>query len=361
MTMPISISMRRALGTAMVVLTGAACGGSSTAPTPDPWAAVDSVARASAATVGVTRFGLTVYDANDQVVFTRSYGGFTPDERVAVASASKMIAGLVLFDVIRSGQLSLGSTTGTVLGWSGLKGTITLRHLLSFTSGLTPNHPCLLLPNLTTAQCVALIEQTTLTAAPGTRYDYGGTHLAVAARMAEVVTGKDWNALYRERLADPLGLPAAATFFTAPRQANGTTNPLTSGGLRASMNEYAPMLATIFHRGVYRNRTVGTTALFDAQGIEPFPDVIVGESPAVRAGYAYRYGLTAWLECSTPATGCAEFSSPGAFGFTPWIDRTTGYYAILGMEYGDAGDGDPSPGLGMEAQLKPVIRKALQR
>ncbi len=339
-----------------------ACGGSaSTAPAADVWAPVDSVARASAAAAGVTRFGLSVYDANDRLVFSRGYGGFTADERVAVASASKMIAGLVLFDVIRSGQLSLGSTTGSVLGWSGVRGTITVRHLLSFTSGLEPNTGCLLLPSLTTAQCVALIEQTPLVALPGTRYDYGGTHLAVAARMAEVATGRDWNALYRERLADPLGLPAGVTFFTSPRQANGTTNPLTSGGLRASMNEYAQLLATVFHRGVYRNRTVGTTALFDAQSVEPYPTVVVGESPAVRAGFTYRYGLTAWLECSTPATGCAEFSSPGAFGFTPWIDRATGYYAILGMEEGGADDGQPSPGLGIEAQLKPAIRRALSR
>ena len=38
------------------------------------------------------------------------------------------------------------------------------------------------------------------------------------------------------------------------------------------------------------------------------------------------------LAISTPATGCSSISSPGAFGFTPWLDRITGYYAILGME-----------------------------
>ena len=29
----------------------------------------------------------------------------------------------------------------------------------------------------------------------------------------------------------------------------------------------------------------------------------------------------AWLECPPPAVNCAVLSSPGAFGFTPWLDR----------------------------------------
>ena len=78
-------------------------------------------------------------------------------------------------------------------------------------------------------------------------------------------------------------------------------------------------------------------------------------------GLPYHYGLTAWLKCDTPATGCAEISSPGAFGFTPWLDRSAGYYAILGMELDrDAVDsGVVDFAVKLQQQLAPLIREQL--
>ena len=52
-------------------------------------------------------------------------------------------------------------------------------------------------------------------------------------------------------------------------------------------------------------------------------------APAATMGRSVRYGLASWLHCAAPADGCAVVSSPGAFGFTPWVDRSAGYYAII--------------------------------
>jgi CubicO group peptidase (beta-lactamase class C family) len=52
---------------------------------------------------------------------------------------------------------------------------------------------CTLQPNITLAECVNTLSKLKLDAAPGTRFDYGNTHLHVAARMAEVVTGETWK------------------------------------------------------------------------------------------------------------------------------------------------------------------------
>ena len=237
------------------------------------WAPVTAVLEARVAEAGasVPGLGLAVYDAQDRKVYEHIVGDFAPDRRVAVASASKMVSGTLLFELIRQGRLSLDSTTGQMLGWTGDKAGITLRHLLSFTSGLQPSHLCTFQPGITLADCVASIAQTSRVAAPGTRFDYGSTHLHVAARMAEVSTGKTWNTLFTETLAQPLGLPSGVTYFTAPNRPLGTTNPLVAGGLRASMNEYAPLLALVFHRGPHAGGVIGTPELFDAQAVEPFP------------------------------------------------------------------------------------------
>jgi hypothetical protein len=61
--------------------------------------------------------------------------------------------------------------------------------------------------------------------------------------------------------------------------------------------------------------------------------------------------------------GCPISSSPGAFGFTPWIDRETGYVAILGMEVGPDTTETPSEvvdfAVALEQTLQPLIRAAL--
>jgi CubicO group peptidase (beta-lactamase class C family) len=341
---------------------GGGSGGEEGAPAPppaDPFAEVDRLARATFAAQGIPGMAVVIYDRNDRKVFEKMYGDFAPDRRVAVASASKMVAGLALFRLVDQGYLSLDSTTAQVLGWTGPQGDITLRHLLSFTSGLQPDAACTSQATLTLAQCVEQVAVSTPVAAPGTRFDYGSTHLHVAARMAEVVTGSAWNTVFTRQVLQPLGLPDTVQFYTFPRQALGTSNPLVAGGMRATMNEYARMLAVVFHRGTVDGQPYANPALFDAQAREPYPDVVIGNSPMTSLAYDFRYGLTAWLECTTPATGCSSISSPGAFGWTPWVDREVGYYAMIAMEVGDARDGVVNFSVRLAQDLKPEIRRAL--
>lgn len=347
-----------------VLLLNVACGGAPTAPTTptaDRWAGVVDVVQRAVTANAVSGLGLNIYDSRDQLVFSRMFGDFTPDRRVAVASASKLVSGMVLLDLVAKGRLSLDTTTAAILGWGGPEGSITLRQLLSFTSGLAPENACTAIATATLAQCAEAIRATGLVAPPGTRYDYGGSHLQVAGRMAEVVTGLSWNILFRQTLATPLGLDSSVTYFTAPRQLRGTTNPLVAGGLRATMQEYAALLAVAHHRGTFRGLTIASPALFDLQAREPFPRVTIGTSPFADFGIPFRYGLSAWLECPTPVAGCATISSPGAFGWIPWLDRSTGYYAIIGTEISDPGGGVSAFSVSLAQQLKPLIQTALAR
>jgi CubicO group peptidase (beta-lactamase class C family) len=320
----------------------------------------------SAASAEQADLAFAVWDERGALRFDVSSGAFMLDTRVAIASASKYASGLVLFELIRRGDLTLASTTGDVLGWTGPNAAITLEQLLSFTSGLPPEDPCTRVARSTLAACVSSIEVALAEAPPATRFDYGSTHLHVAARMAEVATGQTWQALFDEVLARPLGLSADALYFTFPRQALGRLNPLVAGGLRMTMNEYAPLLQLGLQRGVFGDVSVGTPEVFDAQRREPFDVTITrASSPLLALGFPFHYGLTAWLECDTPRTGCERASSPGAFGFTPWFDREAGYVAIIGMEVGPSTMDVPNGAVGfaveLEQTLQPLIREALAR
>ena len=321
----------------------------------NPFDAVDSAARAAFESEGIPGMGLAIYNRDGVKVFEQMYGHFSPDLRVPIASASKLVSGVTLFRLMDAGYLTLDSTTGQVLGWTGDQGGITLRQLLSFTSGLAPENHCTYDPTVTLDQCVTMISQTALIAAPGTEFDYGSVHLEVAGRMAEVVTGKSWNDLFAQQIRDPLGLPADIVYYANPLRMTNTGNPLLAGGLVVSMNEYEHILHFVFDQGVWQGNALLAPQIFATQTVEPYPNVAIGKSPAP----SLRYGLTAWLECSTPQTGCPQISSPGAFGFTPWIDRDAGYYAILGMQ--DMANSKTHFGGQLEQQLKPLIVQALQQ
>jgi len=318
------------------------------------FADIDRTARAAFESQHIAGMGLSIYDAHGNKVFEQMYGDFSPDRRIPIASASKMVAGLTILRLVDQGKLSLDSTTGQVLAWKGPQAAITLRQLLSFTSGLPPRDACSMRPGITLAECVQQISKLKLVAAPGTRFDYGNTHLAVAGRMAEVVSGKSWDGVFGEQLRVPLGMRSDVIFYTWPRRPEGTTNPLLAGGLQMTMNEYAKVLELEYHRGVFRGARLIGDALFTEQATEPYPDAVIGDTPVGRIGLNYHYGLANWLQCPPPAMNCPVQSSPGAFGFTPWVDRAGDYYAILGMDVGGMDVG----GKKRTGVVKPRLRAA---
>ena len=343
-----------AISSALLAL--AACNGDGDGSGGDnPFDPVDSAARAAFESEGIQGMGLSIYNRDGVKVFEHMYGTFSPDTRVPIASASKLVSGVTLFKLMDAGYLSLDTTAGQVLGWTGDHAPITLRQLMSFTSGLAPEDHCTYDPSVTLDECVTDIAQTALISTPGTEFDYGSVHLAVAGRMAEVITGSSWNELFAQEIRDPLGLPGDIVYYANPLKPTATDNPLLAGGLVMSMNEYERILHFVFDKGVWQSTALLAPEIFDTQTIEPYPDVVIGKSPAANL----RYGLTAWLECSTPQTGCHQISSPGAFGFTPWIDRDAGYYAILGMQ--DMSNYKTHFGGHLEQELKPLIVQALQQ
>ncbi len=95
---------------------------------------------------------------------------------------------------------------------------ITLRHLLSHTSGL-PFRSAIEVPTLDRlplADRVRSYAMTPLESEPNTRYQYSNAGINTAARVIEVVTGKPFETFLQERLFDPLGM--SQTTFWPDRQ-----------------------------------------------------------------------------------------------------------------------------------------------
>lgn len=245
------------------------------------------------------------------------------EKAIPIASSTKWVTSSILLRLVSQNLLSLETTTGKVLGWKGEKGQITLKQLLNFTSGLPENIRCIRNPFQSLETCVEKIykDNTPLTK---NQFDYGSTHMQVAARMAEVVTSKSWNEIVRQEFVKPLDLKSEIAFYTLPRRFTGR-QPLAAGGMAISYDDYLTFLSQMVS-GNYLSED-----LQKKQRQRVFSDeTVIGHSPYKESNY--EYGLGVWRECD-PKSCASEpmISSAGAFGFYPWIDRGAENYGALGV------------------------------
>lgn len=171
------------------------------------------------------------------------------------------------------------------------KGDITIRHLLSHSSGISydPYDQEVQVisyadKTVSTEEAVRRIAKLPLKHDPGKGFTYGFSS-DVLGRLAEVLTGKRLDALIQDRVLDPLEMKD--TYFYVPKRnekrlvplyqkpslsdpvslAEDTTlqaypldsNPLYFGGgagLTGTIEDYAHLCEMILNRGVYKNKRI---------------------------------------------------------------------------------------------------------
>lgn len=127
-----------------------------------------------------------------------------------LASVTKTFTGTLAIQQLAKGTISLNDRVTKYIpafGQAG-KGDITIRMLLTHTSGLAPDPtPQLWEPVYTTiAQRWAAVYATVPVAPPATKYIYSDINYMVMGRVIEVVTGKKLDVVVREGITGPLGM-----------------------------------------------------------------------------------------------------------------------------------------------------------
>ncbi len=243
----------------------------------------------------------------------RYYGQYGPSTVVPIASASKLLSAIVVMTCVERDGLDLDAPVSSYLPeFLGTKGTMTVRQMFSHASGLPSNSVFAFDPSITLAQAVTRIALfTPLEATPGTDFCYGQVGMHVAGRVCEVVTGLDWDTLFAERVAMPLGL--ASMNYDGLYESD---NPLIAGGAESNLGDYAIIVRALMNGGVYEG-----TRLIEASSIElMFTDMTAGLPIRCTPdpGGNRNYGLGTWVR--TRPDGSRRIESPGAFGYTPWIE-----------------------------------------
>jgi D-alanyl-D-alanine-carboxypeptidase/D-alanyl-D-alanine-endopeptidase len=204
---------------------------------------------------------------------------------------------------------------------------ITLEQLLAFTSGF--NNPpaqagCVADGTATLQDCVESIYNGGLDSQPGSSFAYGPEHLHIAAAMVEVASGQSFSQLFAQSIQAGLNL-SQNTRLVAP----SSQNPRASGGGESSVDDYVKILQELL-RG---NALADTSAFYADQTAAPVTFTFRPNG----IGTDWHYAQGAWRPCEQLVwdLSCEDkviVSSPGAFGWTPWIDVTNGYYGLIAMD-----------------------------
>jgi CubicO group peptidase (beta-lactamase class C family) len=272
--------------------------------------------------------------AKDGVTLAEQYwGGYDSNSVVFIASAGKWLAAATVAAVCDAGCLNWDDPVEKWLPeFKDAKGKATLRQLFSHTSGFPPYQEKSVPPDnhQTLVESVARIITLRSVSSPGERWEYGGLAMQVGGRMAERATGKNFEELFQEKIAQPLGM--TRTQFTPVDPGFGHT-PMLGGGARSTVHDYPRFLAMISAGGLFEGRRVlSEAALVQMQADQvgrarvpaaQFPEQVHGTK------HTGIYGLGAWRELEDKEGHALLISSPSWAGAYPWIDKKRALYGFF--------------------------------
>ncbi len=182
-----------------------------------PESAIDQLVQRILVETGVPSASIAV--ERDKYVYAKAYGDArlnpktraTSEMRYKIASNSKQIAATAILLLAQDGKLSLDDTVARFLPALTHASEVTLRQLLSHTSGYQDYYPLdyvapFMLRDTTAAQILDQWAKKPLDFDPGTKWQYSNTNYVIIGQIVEKVTGKPLIEFLRAKIFAPLGM-----------------------------------------------------------------------------------------------------------------------------------------------------------
>jgi CubicO group peptidase (beta-lactamase class C family) len=262
------------------------------------------------------------------VLLKQYFGAYDDTTKVPVASASKLLSGVRIMQLVDRGAIDLDAPVSTYLSeFTATKGTMTMREMFSHTAGYGDDLDSPVLAAKTTlaadvayiACCVAQPYPP-----PGAYFAYGGISMQVGGEVAEVQGAEDWQAGWTAHVGTPLGITSIDW-----QGLGATSNYRISGGAQATLPDYSRVLAMLVGGGVGNGRRILSANAIATLNHDQTNGAALAYAPPTANG-STAYGVGAWIEPDVSVSADAPtISSIGKFGYTPWVDFAYGYFGIL--------------------------------
>ena len=195
---------------------------------------VDSIATAVLAETGVPSASVAVV-RHGRVVYANAYGSAklepavkaTPDMLYGIGSISKQLTAATILLLQQDGKLSLDDHVSKFIPGLTRGDEITIRELLSHTSGYQDFWPQDYVPPLMQKPISpqGILDhwaKQPLDFDPGTRWQYSNTNFVIAAQIVQKVSGQPFWTFLKARVLDPVGLAHAIDLDTQHGQLEPT-------------------------------------------------------------------------------------------------------------------------------------------
>jgi CubicO group peptidase (beta-lactamase class C family) len=260
------------------------------------------------------------------IIYEKNIGGYSRHTQEPVASCSKWISAAMMMTFVQEGKISLEDTIGKFipLFTKKGKGRIKVWQCLSHTTGIEGGD--ITLASLMSRNKYNSLEEEVndfalkrMAAAPGKQFCYSDIGLNIAGRIMEVISGKDFETIFLERIGKPLEM-TSTSFKT--KQA---INP--SGGLVSTPSDYMNFLVMILNKGTFKGKQILKEEYIEKMQENATEEILISYVPEQAISSDYGYGE--WILEKDDDDMSTVLSSPGVFGTFPYIDLTRRYAAIL--------------------------------
>lgn len=301
-----------------------------------------------------------------------------------IASMTKPITAMGVLMLVEEGKLGLddpvekhlpafkGQKLSTPNGLVDAPRPVTIRDLLTHTSGLSPAMPTAANQPVDTVPLATMVDhsgRTPLVSAPGAKWAYSNTGINTLGRLIEVASGQPYAEFVQKRFLEPLDMNSTSFWpdvtlqaslatpyrkdkvtgeliaagnsrFSQPLQDRKRT-AIPAGGLFSTANDLAQLSQMILRGGELDGHR-----FLKPETLKLMTTNQLGEMPKVSFAEGMRMGLGFHL-VGTP-TGVTESLSPGSFGHggaygtQAWIDPVRRKAYILLIQRTDLPNSDGS-------------------
>lgn len=284
-----------------------------------------------------------------KAVYHKAFGAWTIDRVAQADSSTKTLSGAMMMSLTeRSAVLdrfgrpfSLDTRLSDyMLAFGGEKQDITIRQCFSHSAGFEGGFLLEGSNTLTLQQIALQIAARPLEYAPGEGFLYNGLGMHAAGAVGEIAGGGSWNAMFEERIADPLEFAVTRYVLTTP------TNPRIAGGCQSNASEFGRFMEMLRRGGVHEKSDGSLVRVLTQESVD---QMFTRQSPVGVPVYGTPlpgvadYGVGVWLDQRDELGTLKSPLAAGARGFGAWIDFDDGIVGVFATDLSDPGSANAGP------------------